>query len=307
MTCRRFTQSLMLAAAMVAGSSDVAAQSQAPSPLQRIRSFGLETSASQRVTTYFAAKDRIQATRLTPIIEMSAIWYQGVLGVSLRPLHLAVLSPDFWFVPYAGGDQEPYGMPWGWVEDALMTAPASLTEGVLITGPDNPANIQRIQFVLLHEFGHLLNKQHLHPDSPHPYSPVRWLEELLATYHAYAFVHTMMPAWAATSRAEWEEFVAGYTPAVISLDWSFMRELPPAEFGRTYAWYQNLLNLRVAELYEEHGNEFLKRVKSELPWAEADTWTTEQILPLLERIAPGFETWAADPANGRRRTANGER
>lgn len=305
MNVNTLARCIMIAALMIAGPSAAIAQGQGPSPLQRVRSFGLEAETSRHVTTYFAAADRAHVSRLTSLVNMAASWYQMVLGVRFEPLHLAVLGPEHWFVPYAGGENEPYGMPWGWVEDALMTAPASLEEGVLITGPDNAANIQRVQFVLLHEFGHLLNKQYLHPDSPHPYSSLRWLEELLATYHGYAFLSMSSGEGLARSRAQWEEVVAGYTPAVLSLDWGFMRELPPAEFVRTYAWYQNLLNLRAAELHAEHGTEFLKRVKDELPWAEADSWTTEQILPLLEKIAPGFEAWASDLGNPDARTASG--
>lgn len=45
-----------------------------------------------------------------------------------------------------------------------------------------------------------------------------------------------------------------------------MWDLPPDEFARTYGWYQNLLNLLAANLYEEYGLDFLRMVRARLPW-----------------------------------------
>lgn len=270
-----------------------------PAPLATVRALDLDTIRVGRVSAYHASTDREHAERLAALSEKAAAYFERELGVSF-PIHLAVLAPENWFVPYAGGDDEPYGMPWAWVDDSLMTAPASLDEGVLIRGSDNDANLRRVKFVLLHEFGHLANKHYLHPDSPRPYSSVRWLEELLATYFAYAFISAQDPEWAETSRGQWIEVVKGYTPDVISLDWSFMRELPPKDFVRTYAWYQNLLNLRAAELYEAHGLDFLRGLRSELPWDDLGQWTTETVMPHLEQLAPGFQEWADALPNDQR-------
>ena len=45
-----------------------------------------------------------------------------------------------------------------------------------------------------------------------------------------------------------------------------MRELPPGKFAVTYAWFQKLLNLWVADIYEGHGLDFLRAMRDELPW-----------------------------------------
>src|SRR5690606_27098550 len=95
------------------------------------------------------------------------------------------------------------------------------------------------------------------------------------------------------SRAEWGQFVNGYTPSVLSLDWTFMRGLPPAEFGRTYAWYQVLLNLWAAELHESHGLGFLRATRDRLPWASAGDWTNASLMPAIEAIAPGLQVRAS--------------
>jgi hypothetical protein len=53
-----------------------------------------------------------------------------------------------------------------------------------------------------------------------------------------------------------------------------------------------VLNLRVADVYEEHGLLFLRTLKEKLPLRNMDTWTTESLLGQLESIAPGFQRWA---------------
>lgn len=291
---RRVGGVLPLAAFILAGLASASpARAQDPSPLARLEALGLDTMQVGRVTVYFDATDRERAEQLASLSEANAAYYEDELGVSF-PLHLAVLSPEHWFNPYEGGELEPYGMPWGWVPEQLMTVPASLDEGVLIFGPDELANRRRVQFVLLHEFGHLASKQYFHPTSNRDYSSVRWFEELLATYWAYAFVRSHDPEWARKIQGEWVDFVAAYTPPVLSLDWGWnvMDGLPPEEWARLFAWYQNLLNLRVAELYEEHGVGFLRAVKDQLAWEDGGDWTTASLLPALEEIAPGFVAWA---------------
>jgi hypothetical protein len=67
----------------------------------------------------------------------------------------------------------------------------------------------------------------------------------------------------------------------------------PVEFARTYAWYQNLLNLQAAALYDEHGLDFLRRIRDGLDWQNAADWTTDQLVPILDDIASGFQSWAS--------------
>jgi hypothetical protein len=77
-----------------------------------------------------------------------------------------------------------------------------------------------------------------------------------------------------------------------------MAGLPPQQFGRTYAWYQNLLNVRAADLHARHGLAFLRAVRDSLPWARSDEWTTEMLLPQLDSFAPGFQRWAQQLEHG---------
>ena len=274
------------------------AHAQQASPLARVQALELDTAKVGRVSVYFASADRVHAEQLAALAEEAAAYFESEFGTSF-PLHLAVLNQEDWFDGWTDGDDDPYGMPWGWVQDLLMVLPASLDEGILIHESDEEASLRNIRFIMLHEFGHLANKKILHPESDRPYSQIWWFEEFLATYFAYAFVRSAYPEWAKTIRSESLKVIESNAPAVLSLDWGFMRELPPEEFGQVYGWYQNLLNLRVAAVYAEHGLDFLRQVKAQLAWDEAGEWTTtETVIPTLEEFAPGFRAWVEDLEKG---------
>jgi hypothetical protein len=59
-----------------------------------------------------------------------------------------------------------------------MVVPASLKEGVLIDGRNEQEDRRRVDFVTLHEFGHLGAKQYLHAASTSEELPIPWFEEL---------------------------------------------------------------------------------------------------------------------------------
>jgi hypothetical protein len=275
---------------VLASSTCVSAQD--PRPTEFIRTLALDSARVGSISVRFGPEDREYALQLATLCEDAVSFFHGEFTSPFSP-QLAVLRPEHWFVPYAGGEGEPYGIPWAWVPDLLITVPASLDAGVLITGPDRQADQRRVRFVMLHEYGHLASKQFLHPGSDQPYSSVRWFDELIATYFAYAFVRASDPGWAQAAQEEWLVAVESFTPPVVSLDWSHFRDLSPIEFARTYAWYQNLLNLQAAALYDEHELDFLRRIRDRLDWQNAADWTTDQLVPILDDIAPGFQSWAS--------------
>ncbi len=264
------------------------AHAQAQSPLERVEALGLDTMKVGRVTAYFAPADRERAEQLAMLSEEAAAFLERELGIAFD-LGLAALAPDHWFsdIPNI-----PYAIPWPSMPERLIFMPSSLQEGLLIRGQSELEDRRRVDFVLLHEYGHIATKAYFRPTSDRDYLPVNWFEELLATYFGYAFVHSSDSAWVEAAREEWLVEVRDYTPRVLSLDWSFMNSLPGIELSRTYAWYQFILNLRAVEIYEQHGLGFLRALKDKLPWHDSDDWTTASLLPLLEEIAPGFEAWA---------------
>lgn len=290
-TGRFLKRTALVAAAMGGAAFTHPIVGQAPTPLARVRAYELDSVRVGRVTAFFSAAEQTRALEMAELSSAAARHFEQEFGTGF-PLHLAVLRPEQWFVPYQGGDSEPYGIPWGWVPELLMTVPASLTEGGLIQGSDRVSDARRVLFVMLHEYGHLAAKRYLHPESDHLYSAVRWFEEVVATYFAYVFIAQEDPVWADEARLEWESHVEADAPASATLDWSFMLRLPPEQFASTYGWYQNLLNVRAAEVYDERGTSFLPALRDQLPWRDADEWTTESLLPLLETVSPGFEAWA---------------
>lgn len=119
-----------------------------------------------------------------------------------------------------------------------------------------------------------------------------WFEELLATYFGYAFVHSSDSAWAEAARREWLGEVRAFTPRELSLDWSFMRDLPGPEIARTYGWYQFIAQPARRRHLRTAWPGFLRELKEKLPWNDSHNWTTASLLPLLEEVSPGFEHWA---------------
>lgn len=155
-----------------------------------------------------------------------------------------------------------------------------------------------VDAIFVHEFGHLVNKAFFHPNSSHEEFPIPWFEELLANYISYRYAEVTDANWAESFRERSRRGIEGYTPSVLSLDWSFMGNLPGAVVADAYGWYQYLLNLRAVDLHSEYGGEFLPALKAELPIQSLDDWNTESLLDELERIAPGFHQWVSDLEDG---------
>jgi hypothetical protein len=240
------------------------------------------------MTVYYSPEYRGRAEELAGLSKNAAAFMEDKLKLSFN-FRLAVLSPDQWFSEHPG---IPYAIPWENQAEDLLFLPSSLKEGLLIRGSDEVANRRRVNFIALHEFGHLAAKHYYRPSSIGEPVPVSWLNELLATYFAFSFIQSTDSEWARAIRAEWKNEVKQYTPGTISLDWGFMNELPPNEVARTYAWYQNVLNLRAAEIHDESGFAFLQDLKKGLSWDNVDHWTNDSVLSQLESISPGFMEWA---------------
>jgi uncharacterized protein (TIGR02246 family) len=269
--------------------SGPSAQAQEASPLARVEALGLDTARVGRVTVYFAPADRGRALELATLAEGAAAHFERELGISFE-FGVAALTPEQWFSEFPG---VPYAIPWVSMPDRLLFVPSSLSEGFMVRGPTPLHDRRRIDAGLLHEYGHLVEKAYLRPESEQNQLPGAWFGELLANYLAYAYISSADPEWAEAAKAMRRAVVEGYTPSVLSLEWGFMNELPPEELARTYAWYQNLLVLRAAALYEAQGLCFLRALRDRLG-KDPGSWTTASLLPLLEEVAPGFDAWAND-------------
>lgn len=283
----------LLIAALLMAVAPVGAQG--VPPLERIQAFDLDTLQAGPVTVHFPPPERARAEELATLVREASAFFERELGIPFD-LGVVALTPENWFEPIPG---VPYAVPWSWVPERLIFVPSSLEEGVLVRGRGGRVERRRIiDFIALHEYGHLATKEYFLSGSDQDEVPISWFDELLANVFAYAFVRSTDPAWAQAGKEMWAGVVESRTPAVLSLDWSFMNDLPPRERVRTYGWYQNMLNLRAAELHDEHGLDFLRTLKGELSWEEMSDWTTASLLVSLEEIAPGFMLWADSLGTG---------
>jgi len=268
---------------------------------ERVQSFGLDSIRTKNVLIYFDSKDSLRAQEFADLSVGMSEFYEQAIGVSFD-FKVAALQPQHWFSEFPG---IPYAIPWPFFSDRIIMMPSSLTEGIMI---DNKLNRQKnrwiVDFVLVHEYAHLLDKDYFRPFDKNDYFGVGWFRELIANYFAYAYIHSTDSEWTVGAKELWREKILGYTPKKFTLDWSFMNDLAPRELGPTYAWYQFMLNLKAAELYEKHGLEFLRTLKTQLDWQGNKSWSTESLLPILDGISPGFIKWSENIEKYAKKTDN---
>jgi hypothetical protein len=60
----------------------------------------------------------------------------------------------------------------------------------------------------------------------------------------------------------------------------------------TYGWFQGMFHIRLAEVYEKRGLEFLKDLRAAGVVAGATYDTASELIARLEKVVPGFERWA---------------
>ena len=281
---------LVLACAALVMAAPASTLAQRPGAMAVLDTLGLESGQMGHVTYYFATPDKARAQALASLINDAAAAFDRELDLRFD-LSLAALGPDQWFSEFPG---VPYAVPWASIPERLLLLPSSLSQGVLITGPNELADRRRVDFVALHEYGHVAAKECFRPTAVEPYTPVSWFEELIATYFAYSYVAAADPEWASAARAEWSSQIEAFTPSVVSLDWSFMNSLPGPDLSRTYAWYQFVMNKRAAELYDRHGVALLPRLKAALLWKDASGWTPAGLLTALDGVTPELASWARD-------------
>ncbi len=257
------------------------------SPREVLESLGLETAKIGHITAHFRPADRSRALELATLVDEASAMFEKELRLSF-PVELAALAPDDWFSDIPG---IPYAIPWPAMNQRLLFLPSSLQVGLMVEGRDPDVARRLVDFVALHENGHIAAKEYFRPGDSVDYIPVQWFRELVATYFAYCYIATADPAWAESSRAEWARAVAASTPPVLSLDWGFMNEMTGVELAQTYEWYQLMLNLKAAELFDVHGVALLPALKR-LPWDRSRDWASVFVIDSLDPIDPGLSQWA---------------
>ncbi len=278
-----------------------------PSPpglLERVQALGLEQHAAGRVTAWYPAGLRSRAETLRALIDDAAGYFRRQLGIE-GELHLAVLTREQWDRVIDG---QPYGipgvagrppvvfMPAGddglAAEDALalrpLVAPATL-EALADAGFDyETASRRYVDLVGLHELGHAYARRF------GLWANCRWLDELVATFFAYAYLREQRPALARL----WDGVLQAYVDAVVPAHRT-LEDFDRLYFGvgaRNYVWYQAQFQRKVRQAYEARGIAFLRELQAHFGTPSPVVLAPERILARLDPVMPGFRAWAASLA-----------
>ena len=239
-------------------------------------------------------------------------WYREVLGIE-GGLTLAVLEREPW---EAVGLQQPYGIP-GVAgsgvagEPPVIYMPATddglaATDALALAPRVRPATLaslraagydyataarRHVDVIGLHELGHVYTRRFgIAP-------PNLWLDELLATFFAHAFLVARRPALAALFGGVLQATIDAFEPVHRSL----------ADFERlyfrvgaaNYVWYQAHFQQRAAALHQAQGLDALRALRAAFPLPRPLRPTPEALLAELELVSPGFQAWAATVEGGR--------
>lgn len=141
----------------------------------------------------------------------------------------------------------------------------------------------------LHELGHrLVYSYGIQPPSD---PGAAWLNELLATYFAYAYEKANRPE------------IAVIVEAITRMSSQPVQYTAVEDFPKSsreasnFVWYHHQFESRVVEVYAKQGLDFLPKVKAAFPAGMKDNLSNPEVLSRLERISPGFQDWAAALAN----------
>ena len=273
--------------------------------LARVQALRL-ASDSNRIAVHFAPEHRERALRDRALVEEAMAFYADSLAVR-APLTLAVLTREQWERAITW---QPYGIPGVAGEPPVAFLPATddnlaADDALALRAGMSAAARQMIEahgrtfeegarryvgLVGLHELGHTytqafgIRPSHL------------WLNELLATYMAHAFLAQRHPELAML----WRGILRGYTDAVTP-DHRSLEAFERLYFGvgaRNYIWYQARFQEMVERAYAARGLDFLRAVRDAFPASERTPVSLEEAVRRLERIQPGFAPWAAGLQGG---------
>jgi hypothetical protein len=241
-------------------------------------------------------------------------FYNEKLGIHLD-LVVAVLDKKDWnrildqrpdhIVP-------PYGMTYVPFDVAFIPADDDgvITQGLLAEKTHETAETRRLlesvhlgfdeaarRFIMhpiLHELGHRLVIQY--GIAPPMQNGSWWVDEMLASYFAYAYEKSRRPETATIVEAMTN--LSSENLKYTSLD-DFPKTVPLLMAGDSsnMTWYQRQFEARLASVYEKEGLDFLPRVKAMFPAGSKDDLSPAEVLAKLELVCPGFQAWAVQMTN----------
>jgi hypothetical protein len=222
-------------------------------------------------------------------------FYEQRLGVELE-LRVALLGPEDW----ARVTPVPYGLPLVDQGVAVLPAAGGIVAGDFGAMPLDDARRQRlieaagsvdaavarfVDVIGFHELGHaLVGAYGLQ-------LPAKWLDELVATWFAYAFLRAEHPELAVVFDELSQAKADTYSPehrTLAEFDALYLG-VGPAD----YVWYQSRFERQVQVIYDARGLAFAEDLKAAFP-PGAPPPTDAELAATLDRIAPGMAEWMAE-------------
>jgi hypothetical protein len=152
------------------------------------------------------------------------------------------------------------------------------------------AELKNIDFIGLHELGHLIAEKL--EISFYPGKPNKWYNEFIASYLAYAYLRKKDPAFARMVRTLTDHNLRTMPEQRYSSLDDF-EKLYTNVGPENYGWFQNKFVQLVVSIYERKGLDFIKDlVNSSFPKNELTP--IETLVQNLEKIAPGFISWSKE-------------
>lgn len=282
------------------------AHGQETKTLARLKEMGLPMLPG-KVPAYYSVGHQQHAEKLQAAVEDMNAFYKERLGVQANVI-LALLDAKDWtkvtdgpyfFPGYYRNDDPVFLMPatsdnpvFGLMQARKAAIPPEELQAFL---KDNHTTFdalagQFVDLVSFHELGHtLLLNFGIDPQN-------RWFNEFLASYFSYAYIAERQPEWKRVFALLGRP--SKIRPKNTSLD----------DFDRLYddvddvGWYHGMFESRIREIYPQLGLQFVADLKSQFPLVASraeymkpfDTrMKPSQLLERLEKIAPGFQKWAA--------------
>ena len=259
------------------------------STLEKIEQLNLNTLDGS-ITTYYPDGYRDRAISVATLLSASTDFFEQEFGVR-ENFTIALLDSSTWVKV----TEIPYGLPFVSGPPNVVCLPATsnheLAETIAasIAGYDldSKHGISNREIVTLftdligfHELGHVYTWASGIP------TPNKWIDEFAATYMAWAYLEKTFPKAAAIWVDAAHALANGIEPKHTSLSEFEARYVRVGI--RNYAWYQSVFLLRVREVYELEGIDFLGRMKNR-NW---ESTSGIHHLDEMQEMVPGFTNWA---------------
>ena len=251
-----------------------------------------------RVTAYYPPSVEKQAKSVQDLLEKAVDYYNRYLGISF-PISVVLFGPEEYarFTKETDGEAAQYNEFLPFVTPGppkVMCLPASsgsaldsLTQLALKRSPSleklnlSIADISQrfTALVGLHELGHQYIGELEICQSVH------WLQEMLANFIADAFLTDVSPA----DSLIWQTVNHAYDNYLKPANRTFSGIHKGNQ--ENYVWWQGHITLRVHDVFEQSGFDFLQKLKK-LSNVKIYHEDDPSFIIALDEIAPGFENWA---------------